>query len=197
MRFQTVQLDHPAIAMFLCALVSCHWGCKKEPDPNEARIKQSISTVQMQVGASTKTKGQLMQKVLDDLHHTSIDSLKKPHLSAIVLWGAPENPRAEFWWIEDQPTADGIILRWPGNLSGAYLGIPQELLNESMIDKAERQLVSHASGVPLAPYIRDGLKLPTTGIEAALAKDGKPITAFIDCPSFLQTDGGISPQTGN
>lgn len=162
-------------------------GCRRE-DPIEARIRSTRAAVSAKADASSPVKAKLLRQVLADLSRASPETLKTPQLSAAVLWGGNDEPLAEFWWIEDSPSVDGLVFRWNGN-PGTYLKIPQGILDGTVKDSRESGLVCHASGISLGPYLKNGLRLPDSGIEAALTRSGKKVSSFIQCPSLLAKEG--------
>ena len=183
-----MQKPHILVPVGIALLAFLVSGCNKQENSDRKRIAMSLSNCRANLlSEDGGIKSKIREKVIKALERATPDSIKSPELCAVVIWGESDDPLVQFWWIQDHPTADGLLLRWPGNSSGLYLKVPDELLNGFMNDKTQLELVCYPLGIPLETYTRNGLSLPSSGIEAALANNGHAISPFLECDLLLPT----------
>lgn len=171
-------LPWSVVAGFCIMLVLLPLGCSERRV--EERIRKSLAAAKSTLSRTNDAIWlDIQHDVIQALETATPTSLKSPTLCAAVIWPMEDQPSPilEFWWIEDVPSIDGVMIRWPSNPHGTFLTVSPAILSEFRNDKTTMDLVLYPLYIPLGK----GQVPATHDLEVALIREGRVVSNFVKC----------------
>ncbi|MDP9174990.1 MAG: hypothetical protein M3O30_14180 [Planctomycetota bacterium] len=163
-------------------------GCGQRQDDAVARIQDTLKNVRQNIYPDNRgIHAKIRFQIISALEHATPESIKSPVLCGAVIWpaGPDEMWDVNYWVVAESVTADGIILRWTGNAEGTYIKAPEGLPSVAQQEMAQYKQVYYPLITRLSTTKLREIGVPSSGIEAALARNGVAISKFVDCDSFF------------